>query len=121
MKARQVTILHALLFGGFTLASLGSTLVALFFPEPFPGRYLVFSMGMLFVLVLVSWRVAGGCPLTTYENTLREKERLGSGYSGGFLDHYAFQWFGITIPRGWSTVALVLLFVLSITVGTVTY
>lgn len=67
---------------------------------------LLLVMAAVMCLTLVSWRIFGGCPLTRWENRLRQTCDPTGCYSGPCVNHYAKRLFRLNLPR-WTVHALV--------------
>lgn len=102
MMANAVLALHTLVFASFSATSLASPFVAYFSPETLARLPVIIGAAIFAAVVAVTWRLAGGCPLTIWEN----KRRLAEGkepYAGGCIDRYARIWFGIALPANLSS------------------
>ncbi len=116
MKARTILFIHTVLFTLFCASSVTISFLLLAHPGFIGGKIVVFSYSILAVLVVGSWPIFGGCPFTAWENDFRKREGK-SPYTGPCIDHYANEWFHISLPAKLSTYLLVLILVLPIVLG----
>lgn len=116
MKSKAMLAFHTLMFSAFSAGALSSPFIAFSYPT-IPGWYFLSATVVLFVFVVGSWTVFGGCPFTVWENNFREQERRGSAYEGPCIDHYAYEWFGLQVQGQRSTIVLVALLLLPGAVG----
>ena len=111
MKAWIVLVIHTVIFVLFVSITLIFTYIGIQHPAVFSGYGLLIP-ACFALAVTSSWKIFGGCPITVWENELREREKRGSGYAGPCIDHYARAWFGLRLPSGLSGGVLVILLIL---------
>ena len=81
--AAAVAIVHCLIVVAVVLGSLAATFGLL------RRRHRIsIALSLLFMSLILSDLLTGGCLLTTWEVDLRNRAAPGSAYSGSFLDHY---------------------------------
>jgi hypothetical protein len=116
-NAKAVLCLHVI--GFFTLVSVSATSPLLriwhqqFYFDTFVPCLICFA-----IIVMGSWRVFKGCPLTVWENNLRQREGK-PVYHGSCIVHYLAAWTGISLKRSISTGILVLIMLFPVAVGLV--
>ena len=98
MKSKYILILHTTLFTIFVISSVVLSAVVIWFPALLPGKYLFYAALVLAGLFVILSLRFGGCPFTTWENYLRERERPGSAYHGSCMVRYEKKWFNMNLP-----------------------
>lgn len=116
MTSKTVLIIHTIVFAGFLVFSLSSPFIALRYAAFFSGYFFPFAL-VVMPIILIAWRMFGGCPFTVWENRLREQEHAGSAYKDSCIQYYGFRWFGVRTPLWVIQPVLVGLLSLPIAVG----
>lgn len=99
MKSKHILIFHTILFFSFVIGSTTSSVIMILYPALLPGRYVFATLVILAVLIVGSWSLFGGCPLTVWENNGYEREKPGSSYRGSCFVRYAKKWLNINFPE----------------------
>ncbi len=121
MKARTILLIHTIFFFSFTTLSLASPFLMAYHPDVFSGKVFVFAFGLLALLTIGSWPLyrgdfPGACPFTVWENNARKREGK-KPYRGACIDRYARKWFGIHLPKHFTTWFPVGVLILPIVLG----
>ena len=106
MNSKIILILHTTGFIFLTVVSFTFPFIAFAYPEFMTLELLAVFLAVA-LLVPLSWLIAGGCPLTVWENRLRESEKPGSSYRESCTQKYLLEWFNVRIPR-WLSIVFIL-------------
>jgi hypothetical protein len=99
--------LHCLVYLAFiTATTFGTYYVSTHYPEYFLKRFAPTLLGTS-VVMLALWTFFGGCPLTWLENLILRKHHPSLQYQSSCTNHYAERWFGLCLPKKFSTLFLI--------------
>jgi hypothetical protein len=114
MTAKGALIIHVTLFLLLIIGSLLFSFLILFFPNLINKAIFLTVALILGGVFVVSNMILGSCIFTIWERKLAEKEKVGSGYTGSCIVHYAEEWFDLKLSQRASDIIPMFFFLLPI-------